>query len=296
MTERPKKELRVSPCNLTFTEDNVCRIHHPHNDSLVVTMTVANHKVYRILVDTESSADIIYLEAFERMGIPRSRLRPVKTPLHGFARERVISEGAISLLKCYAIAVRKRSGKQALTINVLNPRGPTEDSSVEDSEVVPLNEEDPSKTVQLGMSLNSEQRFEMLAFLQQQRDIFTWSYEDMPGMSPDVMVHRLNVDSDYRPVKQKRRAFDAKRYAAIANEVSKLLSVGFIEEVHYLDWIANVVLVKKANRKWWVCVNYSDLNKAYPKDSFPLPQIDQLVDSTTGHELLSFLDAYFGYN
>jgi hypothetical protein len=66
--------------------------------------------------------------------------------------------------------------------------------------------------------------------------------------------------------------------------------------VYYPEWIANVVLVKKANRKWRVCVDYSDLNKACSKDSFPLPRIDQLVDSTAGHEMLSFLDAYSGYN
>ncbi|XP_058106835.1 uncharacterized protein LOC131250564 [Magnolia sinica] len=82
---------------MTFTEDNVHGIQHLHDDALVVTMTIANHKVYRILVDTGSSADVIYSEAFERMRIPRSRLRPVKTLLHGFTGERIISEGAISL-------------------------------------------------------------------------------------------------------------------------------------------------------------------------------------------------------
>ena len=66
-------------------------------------------------------------------------------------------------------------------------------------------------------------------------------------------------------------------------EVTKLLMAGFIREVYYPDWLVNVVLVKKANRKWRMCVNFTDLNKVSPKDSFPLPRIDQLVDSTTGH-------------
>ncbi|XP_058075798.1 uncharacterized protein LOC131224291 [Magnolia sinica] len=88
MTERPSKELQVSPCSLTFTEDDAYGIHHPQDDALVVTMTIANHKVYRILVDTGSSADVIYSEAFKRIGIPRSHLRLVKTPLHGFTGER----------------------------------------------------------------------------------------------------------------------------------------------------------------------------------------------------------------
>ncbi|XP_058084594.1 uncharacterized protein LOC131232387 [Magnolia sinica] len=97
LTERPSKDLRISPCTLTFTEEDARGIRHYNDDALVVTMTIANHKVYRILVDTGSSADVIYSKAFERMGIPRSHLRPVKTPLHSFAGERVISEGAISL-------------------------------------------------------------------------------------------------------------------------------------------------------------------------------------------------------
>ena len=65
---------------------------------------------------------------------------------------------------------------------------------------------------------------------------------------------------------------------------------GFIREVYYLDWLANGVLVKKANGKWRMCVDFTDLNKAYPKDSFPLPKIDQLVDSTARHNLLTFMD------
>ena len=70
----------------------------------------------------------------------------------------------------------------------------------------------------------------------------------------------------------------------------------FIREVYYPDWLANVVMVKKANGKWRMCVDFTDLNKACPKDSYPLPRIDQLVDSTAGHKLLSFMDAFSGYN
>ncbi|XP_058092531.1 uncharacterized protein LOC131238977 [Magnolia sinica] len=81
-----------------------------------------------------------------------------------------------------------------------------------------------------------------------------------------------------------------------AGQRDKSLKHQLIKESHYPKWIANVVLVKKANGKWQVCIDYSDLNKACPKDSFPLHQIDQLVDSTTGHERLTFLDAYSGYN
>ena len=82
----------------------------------------------------------------------------------------------------------------------------------------------------------------------------------------------------------------------MTEEVEKLLEVDFIREVFYPDWLANVVMVKKSNGKWRMCVDFTDLNKACPKDSFPLPRIDQLVDSTAGHKLLSFMDTFFGYN
>ncbi|XP_058084553.1 uncharacterized protein LOC131232336 [Magnolia sinica] len=98
LTKWPSKELQVSPCSLTFMEEDAREIQHPHDDALVVIMTIVNCKVYQIWVDTRSSVDVIYSESFERMGIPRSHLRPVKTPLHDFARERVIFEVAISLL------------------------------------------------------------------------------------------------------------------------------------------------------------------------------------------------------
>ena len=75
-----------------------------------------------------------------------------------------------------------------------------------------------------------------------------------------------------------------------------MLTAGFIQEIYYPDWLTNVVLVKKANRKWRMCVNFTDLNKACPKDSFPLPRIDQLMDSTAGHKLLTFMNAFSGYN
>jgi hypothetical protein len=71
---------------------------------------------------------------------------------------------------------------------------------------------------------------------------------------------------------------------------------GFIREVYYPDWLANVVMVKKSNGKWKMCVDFMDLNKACPKDSFPLPRIDQLVDLMAGHKLLTFMDAFSGYN
>ena len=118
----------------------------------------------------------------------------------------------------------------------------------------------------------------------------------MPGISLKVIEHKLNVDLEKKPVQQKRWAFAPERNQAITDEVAKLLTIGFVREVYYPEWLANVIIVKKANGKWRMCVNFTDLNKACPKDCFPLPRIDQLVDSTAGHKLLTFMDAFSGYN
>ena len=90
--------------------------------------------------------------------------------------------------------------------------------------------------------------------------------------------------------------FAQERDRAIAEEVRKLQDAKCIREVYYLDWLANVVVVKKANRKWRMCVDFVDLNKTCPKDSYPLSQIYVLVNSTARHHLLSFMDAFSGYN
>ena len=90
--------------------------------------------------------------------------------------------------------------------------------------------------------------------------------------------------------------FAPERENAIKDEVHKLMTAKFIREVYFPDWLANVVMVKKANGKWRMCVDFTDLNKACPKDSYPLPRIDQLVDSTAGHQLLCFMDVFSGYN
>ena len=112
----------------------------------------------------------------------------------------------------------------------------------------------------------------------------------MPGISRGVAEHSLNIRLGSKPVKQRLRRYDEEKRRAIGEEISKLLAAGFIKEVYHPEWLANPVLVKKKSRKWRMCVDYTGLNKACPKDPFPLPRIDQIVDSTAGCETLCFLD------
>jgi hypothetical protein len=354
---RPSKAAKTDSVVLSLSEEDARGVVMPHDDALVVTLTVANHGIHRILVDNGSSADILYWSAFQQMGIDRERIKPFVSPLVGFGGEVVFPIGIIPLpvtvgtepqlatvmvdflvidrpsaynaivgrpalnklkattstyhlmmkfpteegvgvvrddqlatRKCYNASMKKVSDSTTLTVASVHevkgePAEPLEEVSIGEGRVL-----------QIGTCLEKEVREGLVKFLHSNVEVFAWSHEDMPGISPEEIVHVLNVNPGVKPVKQKRRKFTPKRVEAITVEVEKLLKAQFIKEVHYPEWLANVVLVKKSNGKWRMCVDFTDLNKACPKDSFPLPRIDALVDSTSGYGLLSFMDAFSGYN
>jgi hypothetical protein len=119
----------------------------------------------------------------------------------------------------------------------------------------------------------------------------------MPGVPRELIEHSLNVDPKATPKRQRLRCFADSRRDAIKKELAKLLAAGFIKEVFHPEWLANPVLVRKKNsNEWRMCVYYTDLNKHCPKDPFGLPQIDQVIDSSAGCDLLCFLDYYSGYH
>ena len=164
----------------------------------------------------------------------------------------------------------------------------------EEPELVQL-DDDLEHLAYIDSKLAKDLRHLLIHFLKQNKDVFAWKQEDMGGIDPAIIMHRLNVSPSFKPVKQKR-SFALERQKAINEEVGKLLQAGAIREVEYPEWLANVVLVKKANGKWRLCIDFTDVNRACPKDSSPLPRIDLIVDATAGHELLSFMDSFTGYN
>jgi hypothetical protein len=167
----------------------------------------------------------------------------------------------------------------------------------EDVKLVPLDPTDPNgKALSVSATLDPKYEAVLVDFLRANIDIFAWSLLDMPGIPRKVAEHALEIRAGSRPVKQCLCRFDEEKRKVIDEEVHKLLKARFIKEVHHPEWLANPVLVKKKNRKCRMCVDYTSLNKACPKVRFPLPRIDQIVDSTVGCETLSFLDAYSGYH
>ncbi|XP_064955645.1 uncharacterized protein LOC103986523 [Musa acuminata AAA Group] len=337
-----------------------------HDDALVISARVANAQVRRIMVDTGSSADILYFGALQKLGLARENLSPMCSALTGFTGDSISPLGAITLpltlgtllksktvmttflvvdlptaynailgrptlnkvravvstyyrtvkfatregvgevtgspqesRRCYltSVSLGKRTRGEVPLEDPREAKKPAPHPEPRGSTVdVPLREARPDQTVKVGSELLEQEREQLVGLLRENADIFAWSPSDMKGVDPKVAEHHLNIPPDARPVKQKPRRHAPDRQHAIQEEVDRLLAAGFIEEAKYPQWLSNVVLVKKHNGSWRMCVDYTSLNGACPKDCYPLPKIDQLVDATAGHARLSFMDAYSGYN
>ncbi|KAL2253428.1 UNVERIFIED_CONTAM: Retrovirus-related Pol polyprotein from transposon 17.6 [Sesamum indicum] len=300
------------------------------NDPMVIRMDIANFTVHKVLVDNGSSTDIIFKEVLNKMGLDNIRMEPTSTPLVGFGGGEVASLGTVDLpaslgeepkrktlmfptqsgigevvcdqieaKRCYNLSLGKSEKNEKRKLHGvkkeewqtskagrLEPVGHKEVESIQG---------DPTKTTKIGTSLGQFEGI-MITFLRSNVDMFAWDPSDFRGINPEVIVHRLNVDPSMRPVQQKKRTFGGEKNAIIEGEVNKLLRVGYVSEVQYTDWLANVVVVPKPGGKWRMCTDFTDLNKACPKDPYSLPRIDVLVDSIAGYKIFSMMDAYQGYH
>ena len=164
------------------------------------------------------------------------------------------------------------------------------------TELIDFSVPDQPREIRIGSSLSPDERSGLIDLLRSYLDVFAWLYEDMLGLNPTIVQHHLPILPYARPVKQKLRRLHPLWSLQVKEEIQKQLSVGFLSVVEYPEWLANVVPVPKKDGKVRVCVDFRDLNKASPKDDFPLPHIDMLVDSTAGHPMLSFMDGFSGYN
>ncbi|KAL0435294.1 UNVERIFIED_CONTAM: Transposon Ty3-G Gag-Pol polyprotein [Sesamum radiatum] len=347
-----------------------------HNDALVITVILANYEVGRIFINSGSSADILFGEAYDQMQLGDISLEKVNTSLYGFAGEVVHPRGMVSLpltmgrgttrktcllkflvvdvpsaynvilgrptlniflaayhmkikfptpegvgevqgdplqsRKCYVEAVRKgqkrsvddtpdqappsKKGKAPEGENSEEIETPAKVQPVEELLNIEIILGNPDKTTRIGSHSGEEAKKEITLCLQRNADIFAWTPQDLEGIDPQVITHHLNIDPSYRPIKQNKRYFGPEKDKIIQAEVNKLMVAGHIQEIQFPEWLSNVVLVPKPRGKWRMCINFRYLNKACPKDFYPLPRIDQLVDSTSDCELLSMMDASQRYH
>ena len=152
--------------------------------------------------------------------------------------------------------------------------------------------EDIDKYFQVGIQLPIEDKKQLVDFLKGNVDVFPWNAYEAPGVDLEFICHHLNVSPKVIPKKQLPRRSSKEHTEAVKDEVHKLKQAGVIKEVFYPKWLANIMVVRKKSGKWRVYVDFIDLNKACPKDPFPIPRIDQLVDATSGHPRMSFLDTF----
>ena len=146
--------------------------------------------------------------------------------------------------------------------------------------------------MRLSRDLTSHEHRCIADVLRRNTDLFAWQPSDMPG----ILLGIICIFPQAKPISQKKMKIGEERRKAVKEEVDKLLHANFIREVRFCTWLANAVMVKKANGKWRMCTDYTNLNRAYPKDVYPLPSINRLVDEASEFQVLTFLDAYFGYN
>ena len=173
--------------------------------------------------------------------------------------------------------------------------GSTEEAKCKDLEKVTVGS-DPEKFFQVSLELPPQEREELIGFLRENMDVFAWDAYEASRVDLSFICHYLNVNPSITPKKQPPRRPLKEHADTVRDEVMKLKRARAIKEVFYLEWLANTIVVKKKSGKWQVCVDFTDLNKACPKDPFPMPRIDQLVDATAGHPRMSFLDAFQGYH
>ena len=172
---------------------------------------------------------------------------------------------------------------------------PAEEAKCEDLVTITVGD-DSEKFFQIRPQLPQQEREELVEFLKQNIDVFAWNTYEASRVDPEFICHHLNVNPSIDPKKQPPRRPSKEHAEAVREEVTRLKQAGAIKEVFYFEWLANTVVVKKKSGKWRVCVDFTNLNKACPKDPFPMSKIDQLVDATVGHPRMSFLDAFQGYH
>lgn len=154
----------------------------------------------------------------------------------------------------------------------------------------------PGKLLYINSKLDTNQQQKLIKVFQKQTRAFAWEYEDMHGIHPNICIHHIYTQEDAKPVRKFQRRMNPALKDSVKEELQKLLNANFIYPISDRKWVLPLVNVPKKNGKWRGCVDFHELNKATLWDYFPLPFIDQVLDTLSGKKYFSFLDRYSGYN
>ncbi|XP_027171525.1 uncharacterized protein LOC113771103 [Coffea eugenioides] len=313
---------------ITFSDEELPAEGIGHNKALYIVVRCNGKMLPKVLIDNGSALNICPWSTLEKLGLQDIKLRPSGTEEQalskasvmmakemirgGYEFDKGLGRDLQGILKPVEIIEKNDSfglgfRPTAKDIREMKERKKAEKEgrqryeekpkpNLEETEKVNIGTEDEVKEVQISIHLNERQKKEMLEFLTMFQDVFAWSYDDMTGISTDVVVHRLPTDPSFPPVKQKPRKFKPDMSLKIKEQIEKQLKTNIIIVSHYPIWLSNPVPVPKKSGEVRVCIDYRDLNKASPKDDFPLPNIHILLDNTAGHEIETFCDCFAGYH
>ena len=146
------------------------------------------------------------------------------------------------------------------------------------------------------MGLNADQKSKFCSLIKEFADVFTWEYSDLKTYDTNIIQHKIPLEKDTIPFKQKLRPISPLLLPVIEKEIHKLLKAKIIIPLRYSKWIANLVVVRKKNGEIRLCVDFRNLNKCSKKDNYPLPKMEHLLQKVSGARVMSFLDGFSGYN
>ncbi|XP_075473308.1 uncharacterized protein LOC142504311 [Primulina tabacum] len=285
---------------ISFGPDDLPGVSLPHNEALVIQARVSNYDVMWVFVDSDSSVNVIFKEALVQMDLQGYQLETVETALFGFAGHAVFSEGEIILPLTLGTRELRKIVMTTFTIkfSVENHgwevRGDQSSSHKCYVEIVWVDQK-KARQEEKGVS-----RAEEIERIVKKGEIHFVAEEEQEHesirISSLVAEHNLNIIPGSQPVKQKKLHFGTEKDKVIDVHVQELLQAGHIREIQFPTRLSNVALVPKGAGKWRLCVDFRDLNMACPKDHYPLPRINQLVDYTSCYELLNFMVGYQGYH
>uniref|UniRef100_A0A2N9EEI4 Uncharacterized protein n=1 Tax=Fagus sylvatica TaxID=28930 RepID=A0A2N9EEI4_FAGSY len=285
---------------ISFSEEDARGTHQPHDDALVITVNIAGFTTRRVMVDNGSSADILYLPAYQQMRLDKDKLRPMDAPLVGFTGDKVCPVGIVTLPNHGRYSPKDRSLRRSISWSSTVPSAynaiigrPT------------LNRlRAVTSTYHLLLKFPTEHGIgEVRGDQVAARECYLASLGS-GGQNQTMTIEEQKIavkpsgELDTVELEDGRPERTTKIGANLPPKMKESLVQFLKDNKDVFAWSHEdmPVMVKKSTGKWRMCVDFTDLNKACPKDSFPLPRIDQLVDSTAGHKLLTFMDAFSGYN
>ncbi|XP_072056381.1 uncharacterized protein [Arachis hypogaea] len=309
---RPERQPSIPTSHIGFSTADFKTTCPNLDDPVVISIHMGELTVKKVPLDPRSSADVLFYSTFKKMHFSDNALQPSPGELVGFSGEKDNLVGTVyadhkEARQCYNASLKTTKKEETTRVHTvynseniptlaeLDPRSDnSHPTKTDDLEKVQLGQDE--QFTNIGSAFIAGQKDDLIMLLKTNADLFAWTPANMPGIDLNFICHKLAVIPNSRPIRQKNRNLGDKRIKAAKSETKKLLEAGFIRELRFSAWLANVVMVRKSSGRWRMCVDFTDLNKACPKDCYPLPNIDRLVDDTSGFPVLSFMDAYSGYN